>query len=301
MAPLSTAPTAADEPITSIQQAADSVEAADAADESATPSGEATEGQQEDRFFDPNTLAPELQSQWKKMQGAYTKRMQAIAGLKDQADEYDRLNTDPTTARKFIRERARELGLTVAEPTPTITSSTEGIPAEFIEAIKNNLDPQLQWLAPALAKAQWAGVRTMLKPLADQTQATEQANRKRDYLTAAEALSVKVPGWEEHEDSMNDALTFLNSGTLTHPQFPSKLEVLHWMVTGHAAEKATQLTRQGNAARNRTVTGQAGRSGVSNIADQIRKATRRSEAFDLAAKHAVATLKSEGRLAGEED
>jgi hypothetical protein len=276
------------------------IESAELGADDTTPSGEATEVQEE-RFIDPRDLPAELQPHWKKMQGAYTKKMQAAAALREQAEQFDALNTDPSTARKFIRERARELGMTVAEANEAQqpTQGVEGIPAEFVEAIRENLEPQLKWLAPSLAKAQWAGVQKMLAPIAQREQAKERETKLQTYQSTAEALTAKAPGWEEHEDIMNDALAYLNSGSLSHPQFPSKLEVLHWIATGQAQGVADKNRRTNAAGRNRTVTGTPGRS-EANISEQIRRAGKK-EAFGLAAKHALAQLQRDGKLPGTEE
>ena len=141
----------------------------------------------------------------------------------------------------------------------------------------------------------------MLAPLAKQTEETILEKRQGEFQKASEALSTTAPGWEEHEDEMNQALSYLKGASLVHDKYPSKLEVLHWMVTRQASGVAEATKRMQNAARNRTVTGQAGKGGVQNIEDQVRKASKRGEAFDIAAKYALSKLQSEGRLVNKEE
>src|SRR5215472_18667231 len=69
--------------------------------------------QQQDTFFDPKALSPELQTQWKSMQRAYTKRMQQFAANRDKADLVDRFNSDPSVRRQILQQYAHELGLQV--------------------------------------------------------------------------------------------------------------------------------------------------------------------------------------------
>ena len=78
--------------------------------------GSAPAASDQDAFFDPANLPPELQDQWKRMQGAYTKKMQKLAGAREAASIVERFNSDPDYARQIILQRAQQMGLSLGQP-----------------------------------------------------------------------------------------------------------------------------------------------------------------------------------------
>ena len=249
-------------------------------------------------FFDPSQLAPELQTQWKKMQGAYTKRMQSIARTRDAAQIVERFNSDPDFARQTIYQRAQQLGLNVGQPgqQPGIQhgSASKSLPPELIEAYKTNLSTELQWMAPTLAAAQYAGMQMMIQPLEQQQAQTARSTRDQEYDALATQLSEKTPGWEAHEDDMDGLLTFLQSPKMTDRRWGSKLELLHKVVSGDGQATAEAARRMGQAVRSRAPAGSPMASPTPNIAEQVRKPKNSQDAWQIAANHAVAELARQG-------
>lgn len=250
----------------------------------------------QDTFFDPSALAPELQTQWKRMQGAYTKQMQKFAQARDAASIVQRFNSDPEFARQTILQRAGQLGLNIAQSgqQPGMPNGSAKMPAELVEAVKANLSPELQWMAPALAASQWAGMQMALQPLAQQQEQTIRSTRDQEYDTMAAQLSEKAPGWEQHEDDMTHLLTFLQSPKMTDRRFGNKLELLHRLVAGEGQATAEAARRMGQAVKSRTVAGQPMATPMPNIAELVRKPKNTQEAWDIAAKHAMAEMARQG-------
>lgn len=246
-------------------------------------------------FFDASSLAPELQGQWKKMQGAFTKAMQKSKTYRDAADLVDRFNRDPDFARQTIMQRAQQLGLSIGQPgqpgTPTPSAST---PPELVEAVKANLSPELQWMAPALAASQWAGMQMALKPMKEQQQRTTQETRDQEYDLLAAQLSEKAPEWETHEDDMDNLLLFLQSPKMMDRRWGSKLDILYRAVVGDGQATAEAARRMAQAGKLRTPVGQPTATPTPNIREQVLKPKQNQEAWDIAAKNAIRELERQG-------
>jgi hypothetical protein len=249
-----------------------------------------------DAFFDPSSLSPELQTQWKSMQAAYTKKMQKLAGAREAASIVERFNSDPDFARQTILQRAQQLGLSLGQPQQAGQqgSTSEKPPQEFVDAVRANLSPELQWMAPNLAQAQWAGAKMLIQPIKEQQAQTARSTRDQEYDTLAEQLSQKVPGWEEHEDDMDAVLAFLQSPKMTDRRFGSKLELLHQLVAGQGQANATAARRMADAARHRQPAGMPLSQPVQDVTEAVRKPKNNQDAWDVAAKHAIATLAKQG-------
>ena len=97
---------------------------------------------------------------------------------------------------------------------------------------------------------------------------------------------------------MNELLGFLQGGSMRHPKFGNRLEVLYKASQllaghqGHVVQDYAQRTAQ--AARSRTVSSNAARPSLENYSDQIRKAPKSSEAFAIATKVAEEELRRAG-------
>ena len=271
-----------------------------ASEASATETAEAPAGEKEEQFFDPSKLSDDLKGVWKRMQGTYTKKMQAIKEVREKAELVDRFQSDPTFALQTIQQVAQQMGyrLTQAQAAEVAAaaapSAGPSAPAELVQAVRGKLSPELQWMAQSLADAQWAGMQMALKPMQDRNEADRRTQRTAQYEQLAEELNEVAPGWEEHEDAMDELLKFLQSDQLTHRKYGSKLAILHNLATGNAAATKEAVRRMGEAARSRTATGQSGRSTGSNIDERVRKAKTTREAWDEAAKHAVEDLEKHG-------
>ena len=257
--------------------------AAAAADATAAPEARAPES-----FIDPSDLPEELKPHWKRMHRAYTKKLEGLSEVQKKAALVDRFNGDRDFALQTIRQAAQARGVTVGEVKAAIAAPSAA-PPELVAQIESTLSPELKWMAPALANAQWAGMQMTLKPEQDRRAAESHEQRAAQYETLAEELTRRAPGWEEHEDEMEKLLVFLQGEAMTDKHFGSKLELLHSIVTGNAAAITAAARRMGEAARSRTTSGQIARS-TSNIADRVRKAKTDSDAWDAAVNFAKTEL-----------
>jgi hypothetical protein len=223
--------------------------------------------------------------------------MQSIARTRDAAQIVDRFNSDPDFARQTILQRASQLGLNVAQPgqSPGMPNGqAKNMPQELVEAVKANLSPELQWMAPALAASQWAGMQMALQPIKEQQAQSARSTRDQQYDTLATQLSEKAPGWESHEEEMDTLLTFLQSPKMTDRRWGSKLELLYRLTAGEGQATAEAARRMGLAAKNRTSVGSPMAAPTTNIAEQVKKPKNMQDAWDIAAKHAVAELARQG-------
>src|SRR3989304_2968309 len=144
-----------------------------------TPSGEtgATEtapapaGKKEEQFFDSSAVPDELKPVWKKMQGAYTRKMQSIGDLKEKGALVDQFRSAPTFALQTIQQAAQQMGysLSKAQAAQVVESAATavggGAPAELVEAVKARLNPELQWMANSVAGTPRGGVQLQTAPL----------------------------------------------------------------------------------------------------------------------------------------
>jgi len=240
---------------------------------------------------------PELDQVFRKMQGAYTRKTQSIAKVRDAAQIVERFNSDPDFARQTILQRAQQLGLNLQQPgaQPSLQNgSSRSMPAELVEAVKTNLSPELQWMAPALAASQWAGMQMALQPIQEQQAQSVRSTRDQEYEQAVEQLSERAPGWEAHEEDMSGLLSFLQSSKLSDRRWGNKLELLHKLVSGDGQAAATAARRMGEAVKSRSVAGSPVASPTFNIADQVKKPKNSQDAWSVAAKFAMSEMARQG-------
>ena len=263
--------------------------------ESAIPA----QAQQEPTFLagaslDPTKLPIEIQPIFKKMQGAYTKRMQEAAEWKRQAEIVERFRNDRDFGFQTVAQWAAANGYSIApvgQSQPQAQQSNRpGQSTQVMEAFKQNLPQELQWIAEGAAPALQAAVQSLLAPVVEQLQQTQQQNSRqameREWDTLAEELSNVAPGWEEHEQEMSDLLDFLQGQQMRHPKYGSKHQLLYNLVTGNAAATAQVTRRMQQAATNRPASGITTGRTTSNLQDRIRQAKSSQDAFRLAAQAA---------------
>jgi hypothetical protein len=268
---------------------------------------QATQAQpvQEESFIDPSSLPEELKPHWKRMHGQYTKFAQERKTLREQAALVERFNSDPDFAFQTLQQRAAALGYQVLKPgqngqqQPATQGAQGDIPPQYIEALQNNLPPELHWMAPALAKATFGAVQgqlqQVLKPIQDSVQQERIQQRDREFSEHEAKLSEKFPGWEEHEGQMDQLLKWWKSDSLAHPMFGSKLELLYKMATDQASSVSEAAKRMSAAARNRSSVGQISQHSQPNVRERILKANN-NDAWDIAAKSAMEEVKMGGRI-----
>ena len=278
--------------------------ATDQTSDTSVAEGAASSTTEPETFLSDETLmeriraTPELDQVFRKMQGAYTRKSQSLAKVRDAATIVERFNSDPEFARQTILSRAQQLGMTLGQPgaQPGFQngSPAKSMPPELIEAVKSKLSPELQWMAPALAASQWAGMQMALQPIQEQQAQTVRSTRDQEYETLASQLSEKAPGWEAHEEDMNGLLGFLQSPKMSDRRWGNKLELLHKMVSGDGQATAEAARRMGQAARSRTVAGSPTAANPPNIAEQVRKPKNMQDAWSIAAKHAISEMERQG-------
>lgn len=251
--------------------------------------------------LDPRKLDPALQPIFKRMQGVYTKRMQDIAEIRDRAAEVDRFYNDQAFAQQAVLQWASQNGYTITPPggqQQQQQPQQAEVPAYLIEAFKNNLAPELQWLAEPQAKAMWTAMQGMLQPVLSrqeeaaklEQQRTMQA-RETEWQKHAETLAETAPGWEDHEDVMGELFDFLKGDELHHPTYGSKLQMLYDLATARAASLKQAQQRVANAGKNRVTSGRpVSRTG--NVEEDVLKASTQ-DAWKLARQHALSQFKKQ--------
>jgi hypothetical protein len=262
-----------------------------------------TQAQAEQQFLagstlDPTKLPPEIQPIFKKMQGAYTKKMQEAARWREHSEMVERFQNDRDYGFQTVAQWAARNGYSIApvgqqhpQPQAQPTYQRPGQPDPgIVEAIKANLPPELQWMAESTAPAIQQAVNQMLAPLAQQLQQNQAGVQRqvmeREWDDLASQLSDVAPGWEEHEPQMTELLNFFQGSTMKHPKFGSKHQLLYNLVTGNAAATAQVTKRMQQAATNRPSSGITTGRTTTNLVDRIRATKSSQDAFKLAAQAA---------------
>lgn len=265
----------------------------------AAPEGGASSSK-EDTFFDASQLSPELQTQWKRMQGAYTKKMQAAADWRKKADAFDRFYGDRTYQQQVLESTARELGFTLnraGQVVPAGPSRAATADPELMGALKESLGPELGFLADKLAPVFSSFLEHRLQaavsPLQQRTESMTQAQLDARLDAALGELSEKVPGWEAYEDDMEDLLGFLQSGETHSRRWGNKAVLLFNMVNDGAAT-AKAVARIGQAGKNRVSTGHTGQSTATNWDEIIKKEKNPQKRWALLTRKAEADLTRQG-------
>ena len=237
------------------------------------------------------------------MQGAYNKSLKKVKGSEEKIAWADKVNSDPTFAYQAVQDWAARNGYSISKAQAKEIAAAAGsehgngstaAPQALVEAVRASLSPELQWMAPQIANAQYVAHQMTMKPIEEKQLQERRSEWNDQYDRAAEELGQVAPGWEEHEDDMNELLEFLRSEKVTHKKFGSKLAVLHGVVTGDARATQEAARRFARAATSRTVSGQSGRSAVPNVHERVQKAKTNSDAWDIAAKAAMEQAEKQG-------
>jgi len=248
-----------------------------------------------EQFIDPRDLPPEIVPHFKRMQAAFTKKMQAVARDRDKVELVNKYRSDPDFARQFIQQELQRFGVGAQTAQPQAPQGGGGRPPQpFVDAITQKLPQELQWMAPAIAEATYASVAHLTAPMLQQNQNRVREERESEWDGLAQDLSQRQPGWEAHEDDMLEIYDFLQSPKLKHPVYGSKLDLLLNLVTGNAAATQRAIQRMSDAGRSRTTTGQPSRTTIPNISDRVRKAPDTRSAWKIAADSAIQQLAGGG-------
>jgi hypothetical protein len=236
------------------------------------------------------------------MHGTFNREMSKIKDSKKKIEDYDRFMSDPEYARQTILAYASQLGLTVTEaqaaaqyvasaPRTSQPVKSADVPPDLIQAVKERLAPELQWMADSIASAHWAANKVTLAPVLRRFEEDHKTRVDKEYGELEEELSLKAPGWEEKEEEMDQMLTFFqDKNKFRHPIYGSKLELLHNLVTGNTRATQEAINRFSHAARNRSGISSVGRQSVPDISEKIVKAKTEQEAWDIAAGAALKTV-----------
>ena len=284
-------------------QGLDSPEPTGEVSASATPAVETPAAPQEESFIDPSQLPDELKPHWKRMHGAYTKTREDLKRGREAQSEIQKFYSDLAYQDQILQRVATQRGYQLVRPNeqaPAASSAspngqpTGQAPQDFVKKIEGRLAPELKWMAQSLADAQWEGIQ----PLIQERQHETQSKKAQEYETAATELGSKFPGWEAEEENMSELLGFLQGGSMRHPKFGNRLEVLYktsQLLAGHQGHVVQEYgKRTAEAARSRTVSSNAARPSLENYSEQIRKAPKSNEAFAIATKVAEEELRRAG-------
>jgi hypothetical protein len=252
-------------------------------------------------FINPAELPDDLKPHWKRMHRAYTKALDRTKGRDKDLELLDTFRSNQDFALQLLQHEAKQRGYTLAPVSgggapgaATGSTAGDGPPPDLVEAIRGRLDPSLQWMAEQLAAATWEGHRLTVAPLVREGQERERTSRVTQYEEQVTRLTESAPGWEEHEDDMNELLAWIRSPALSHKTYGDKLAFLFNAVTGGAAAKAAALERMAAAGRQRSTTGQSGRAMATNVTERVRTARTTREAFQIASEEAAREIEGRG-------
>ena len=135
----------------------------------------------EDSFFDASSLSPELMPAYKEMQGAFTRKTQAIAADRRKVEEYDRFMADPSYRAQLAAQFG--IGAPAAEPT-----AGEFEPATWEDVLTK---------AEERAYQRFMGE---MQPMLQEVRGVKRTQIERD-------LDEHVPEWRQYENEMTETLT----------------------------------------------------------------------------------------------
>jgi hypothetical protein len=164
---------------------------------------------------------------------------------------------------------------------------------DYVEQVRQTLSPEMQFMAPQIAKATWAATQATVAPLREQQAKLDAARQQDEYAGMARDLSTEAPGWEKYEGEMLQILGFLKGaltgdGPMRHNKYGSVLKALHRLASGDAQATAQAGRRMSEAARAATRTSQGNtRSGGPDLETMIEKAQSPQQKWQLAMQHAL--------------
>jgi hypothetical protein len=146
------------------------------------PAAEVTE----ETFYDPKTAPPELQSEYKKMQAAFTKKMQALAKNREKIEAYEAFEKSPV---ETMQKLAAQYGMKLT-------------PAQAQAALDSNAATADNWqpgnwgeVEQRISKAAESRILSQLQPLLQEVHRMKQTSIENQ-------LSEIDPTWHTYEDTM---------------------------------------------------------------------------------------------------
>jgi DNA-binding transcriptional MerR regulator len=236
------------------------------------------------------------------MHAAYTKTREDLKRGREAYSTVQRFYSDPDYQLQVLQQAAAQRGMRLSSIEQAAQAQTNGqtahagvqAPADFVERIKGGLAPELQWMAPQLAAAQWAAIQ----PLIQERQHEKLASKTQELESAEAEFAQQMPGWEAEEEDMNNVLEWLQSGSPKHQRWGNRYAALHKLTlmlkghNGHAVQEAAN--RMAEAARSRTTSSGGGRPAGDNYQERVLKAATGREAMEFAQKQAIEELKRQG-------
>lgn len=281
------------------------------------PTQQDQQTQQDDSFasdlnLDPSTFSPENREVFKRMQGAYTKRMQKIKGWEKHLGVMDQFFNDKSYAEQALRQWAQQNGYQVSQAnspfnnqqtTQPSTAQQNALQAKIVEALKAKLPQETQWMADGQGAAIFEAMREVLSPVLEGFKSIQTDKEKQEwqaletqYEEAESKFAEKHPGWESREEEMSDLLAFMQSPKqYVHPVYGSKHELLWNLLNGNASAIKQATERVNQVPKNKTPTGTVPKRNslgqFTNIQDEVAATADRNDAFAKAATYALQQVK----------
>jgi len=228
-------------------------------------------GTEEDSFFDPKQLPPELLPAYKQMQKSYTKRMQGISTEKQKIEAYNAFSQDPVGT---LRQVAKQYGL-------DITQAGQAQPTARTQPQPGAWEPQ-SW-DEVMERAQELAEQRILGKLGPVIQSVQEVRAS----NIEKQLDEVDPNWREYEDDMRQALR-------EHPTLAKDAAKLYRLsVPGDVQEqKAVQIALR--RLESKTKSAQAG-AGASQQQVRSTPAPAHVSSFQDAVEEARKQLARQGR------
>jgi hypothetical protein len=218
-----------------------------------------------------------------------------IRELEEQVGIVQQFRSDPHGTMRAV---AQQLGyeLRPASQDPSTPSRSE-VPRDVLQMAEQALredNPDLAFMAPALAKVAYQIAKQTVEPVNNQTQALNQTRRAQEYREAVDQLESEYPEWRTHETEMSQRLDFLksalNGGPMVHPKYGNVLNILYGWSSGDGRAIVAAARRMSEAARNRVSTGVRQTRNVPDVQAQIKKAKSRQDKMRIALNASLGEL-----------
>jgi hypothetical protein len=151
----------------------------------------------DDSFTDPSELPPELQAHYKRMQGSYTKKMQALSqqqqAQRQKIEAYDAFTSDPIGS---VQRMAAQYGYTLSRG--EAARAVQDAQAQQPSATQAGTDWQPNTWDEVLQKAEQRAEERIMRKLAPVLGSVRQMHAK----TIERQLDEIDPEWRTYEDDM---------------------------------------------------------------------------------------------------
>lgn len=207
----------------------------------------------DDSFFDPTDLPPELQKAYKGMQAAYTKKTQEIAANRRKIQEYDQFMQNPRAA---IEQMARQMGIPIAQQ-----EQQEFNPQSWDDVIR------------AAKEQAVSEFRQQMEPMFNEVRSWKRSQLESQF-------DESFPRWREYEDDMT-ALLQKHPSLVSDPDSLIRAAIPRSELESYATQKAmkklqarTENARVGSGSKT-TRTPSNEPSGPISFAEAVQIAKRR--------------------------